>query len=472
VSDVTNPETPPAAAVPPTPPAPRGDNPEFVAPLRELIHNIRQFGEHWSWRCGVQWTRASEGWKSGACQFDHKVDSWDQLVSDSTEHLRQWHGITPVAPVSSEVAALRAHIRELEKTLRTETAGAVPVPDTGHRTGAAPAIDWRDAYERTVGPAARYRHIAETSFMQVQDAVEAAIGAAGHALPDLADIAYVATEAVCGVLGVPERAAAVSSGDTGPAPAPGEVVTIRITNHGPWHGRRAVVALDSQGKPPARLNIEPDGSITGEVGRTIGHLLDHAPAPSGVTGQPDTAAAAYADTDEHQELTARVLNGEITAKTALARLRQHEHPDPDRRCERDYLRAELHYRNRQYGRASETIGGLRIQVERDLAQRRLHAHAVIEAAKRESERSGVSGHTPDADVTAPIDWQSRFRAAAEVAEQLGWTGTGMALYDMATQLNGIEDDGRTPSPEGQRIAQAVGRALLGVSSPAEGDETR
>jgi len=86
-------------------------------------------------------------------------------------------------------------------------------------------------------------------------------------------------------------AAPTTTGDTGPAPAPGEVVTIRITNHGPWHGRRAVVALDSQGKPPARLNIEPDGSITGEVGRTIGHLLDHAPAPSGVTGQPDTAAA-------------------------------------------------------------------------------------------------------------------------------------------------------------------------------------
>lgn len=82
---------------------------------------------------------------------------------------------------------------------------------------------------------------------------------------------------------------------------------------------------------------------------------------------------------------------------------------------------------------------------------------------------GVSGHTPD--VTAPIDWQARFRAAAEVAEQLGWTGTGMALYDMATQLNGIEDDGRTPSPEGQRIAQAVGRALLGVPSSTEG-ETR
>jgi hypothetical protein len=71
------------------------------------------------------------------------------------------------------------------------------------------------------------------------------------------------------------------------------------------------------------------------------------------------------------------------------------------------------------------------------------------------------------DVAAPIDWQERFRAAAEVAERMGWAGTGYSLYDLATQLNGLTDDGLGPDPRGIEITQAIGRALLGADTPAD-----
>lgn len=65
----------------------------FVAPFRQLIHNISSFGNHWSWRCGVVYSRLDPGYVDGACQYDHTVDSWEQLVADATEHLRRWHDI-------------------------------------------------------------------------------------------------------------------------------------------------------------------------------------------------------------------------------------------------------------------------------------------------------------------------------------------------------------------------------------------
>jgi hypothetical protein len=144
--------------------SPTGDTapgPRMNAPFREVIHNIHQFGEHWSWRCGVQWTRASEGWKSGACRYDHIVDSWDQLVADATEHLAKWHDIHPAPAVSSSspddtalgdplVEQLRWELEEARAALRGQNervfkenerlrvaAACAAVPDTAP----APGVD-------------------------------------------------------------------------------------------------------------------------------------------------------------------------------------------------------------------------------------------------------------------------------------------------------------------------------------------
>lgn len=78
----------------------------FIAPFRQLIHNIHQFGEHWLWRCGVAYSRLDPGYVDGACRYDHTVDSWEQLVADATEHLRRWHGITSAEPSTTAPAAI------------------------------------------------------------------------------------------------------------------------------------------------------------------------------------------------------------------------------------------------------------------------------------------------------------------------------------------------------------------------------
>jgi hypothetical protein len=112
-----------------------------------LIHNIRQFGEHWSWRCGVQWTRASEGWKSGACRYDHTVGSWDELVQQSAEHLAEWHGITPVRAAGAVPDTPPAVVRVDDESEEFEEAPLTDyttwkryraVPDTGHPTAPVP----------------------------------------------------------------------------------------------------------------------------------------------------------------------------------------------------------------------------------------------------------------------------------------------------------------------------------------------
>lgn len=77
---------------------------------------------------------------------------------------------------------------------------------------------------------------------------------------------------------------------------------------------------------------------------------------------------AYADTDEHRWLTARVARGEATAQQMLDRMRWAQHP-PEERCEIDYLRAELKHWRRLYGRQSATIGGLRDTVGRLRSER-------------------------------------------------------------------------------------------------------
>jgi hypothetical protein len=104
-----------------------------------LIHNIRQFGEHWSWRCGVQWTRASEGWKSGACRYDHTVGSWDELVQQSAEHLAEWHGITPVraagAVPDTPTAADDRHPKDVLAARIVEARRALPNLGHGLRIG-------------------------------------------------------------------------------------------------------------------------------------------------------------------------------------------------------------------------------------------------------------------------------------------------------------------------------------------------
>jgi hypothetical protein len=142
----------------PGPPALTG--PLMLAPFRELIHNIHQFGqsgEHWQWRCGVSYSTVDPGWVDGACRYDHVCGSWDELVQQGTAHLEKWHDIVPADAVPDVsrvrcdwctgitslddegmvVAHLRpddgascpgSHADDFERVAEQ----ARPVPDTGH----------------------------------------------------------------------------------------------------------------------------------------------------------------------------------------------------------------------------------------------------------------------------------------------------------------------------------------------------
>lgn len=44
-----------------------------------------------SWRCLLGWTKVTPGYEDGACRWDHNVDSWDEIASQTAEHLARWH---------------------------------------------------------------------------------------------------------------------------------------------------------------------------------------------------------------------------------------------------------------------------------------------------------------------------------------------------------------------------------------------
>lgn len=44
-----------------------------------------------SWRCRLSRTHVDSGYADGACRWDHNVDSWDEIASQTTEHLARWH---------------------------------------------------------------------------------------------------------------------------------------------------------------------------------------------------------------------------------------------------------------------------------------------------------------------------------------------------------------------------------------------
>ncbi|QYN41026.1 hypothetical protein K1T35_47650 (plasmid) [Pseudonocardia sp. DSM 110487] len=75
------------------PARPAADPGPFLAPFRQLIHNIHQFGRRWSWRCGVSASTRDEH-----CRYDRTVGSWEQLVDAAVEHLQTHHNIHLVPP--------------------------------------------------------------------------------------------------------------------------------------------------------------------------------------------------------------------------------------------------------------------------------------------------------------------------------------------------------------------------------------
>lgn len=44
-----------------------------------------------SWRCLLGWSTLAPGYMDGACQYDHNVDSWEQLAAEAHAHLARWH---------------------------------------------------------------------------------------------------------------------------------------------------------------------------------------------------------------------------------------------------------------------------------------------------------------------------------------------------------------------------------------------
>lgn len=120
---------------------------------------------------------------------------------------------------------------------------------------------------------------------------------------------------------------------------------------------------------PRAVLVALTGAETWEEARAAG---------SAAGGAGDTVPADPSRDAEHLFMVARVASGQVTAQRALDRATNHGWP-PSVERERDYVRAELRHRSREYGRASAEIGRLRGELARVRADRA---------------RVGRCGHTP------------------------------------------------------------------------------